>query len=171
MKRTFFYAVWGAAISLGVLNASDSLESIADIRVAYAKVNKLASSITPEVVPVNDQSSEGGEAKIYKTKEGAVHLIRELLMGETGKWQREIYYANKEPFFIFEVTSRYNVPMYLPQFDVKKTERTEDRYYFLHGKMVRWLHGKESIKSVDPTFAKKERILLEEAREWLKRVK
>jgi len=170
MKRYAYVPVAVAAWLLPYTTFAQ-IDSIAQIRSEYAAINRQAASLNRQVVSLNDRSSEGGEVTIYRNKNGAVRLVREVVMGETGKVQREYYYEANVPFFVFEVTTRYNAPIYLPQFNPSLSEKSEERYYFLHGKMVRWLHGKESIKSVDPTFAKKERTLLEEAREWLERVK
>jgi|GEM_PF-3558199 len=170
MKRYAYVPVAVAAWLLPYTTFAQ-IDSIAQIRSEYAAINRQAASLNRQVVSLNDRSSEGGEVTIYRNKNGAVRLVREVVMGETGKVQREYYYEANVPFFVFEVTTRYNAPIYLPQFNPSLSEKSEERYYFLHGKMVRWLHGKKSIKSVDPTFAKKERILLEEARKWLERVK
>ena len=168
MKRYAYVPVAVAAWLLPYTTFAQ-IDSIAQIRSEYAAINRQAASLNRQVVSLNDRSSEGGEVTIYRNKNGAVRLVREVVMGETGKVQREYYYEANVPFFVFEVTTRYNAPIYLPQFNPSLSEKSEERYYFLHGKMVRWLHGKTQMPLGTKVSMRKESEVLEAAKGWLKR--
>ncbi|MES2554725.1 MAG: hypothetical protein V4604_01165 [Bacteroidota bacterium] len=92
------------------------------------------------------ESAEGGEATFYYWNSKLEKIVVRHF-GETGQSLSEFYLLEGELSFVLERSYKYNRPMYWDSthmkenndtevFDIKKSELTEDRSYFVKGKMV-----------------------------------
>jgi hypothetical protein len=80
---------------------------------------------------------------------------------------REYYFWNDRLFFVFEIWSRYNrrIGSDGPS-PVRVVSKTEARFYFLNGSLIRWLDGKQE-NSIGSSDAKEwESELLDTAKEF-----
>jgi len=159
MLKKFTFVV---LVGISLLHATE-INSIADIRKVYTQIHNTLSSMYLKRIDVSYQSSEGGEIKVYSNPKAHLRMIKKELFGEMGKYIHESYYADDKLFFVFEADIRYNAPMYSNMFDSKQNEVIEDRYYFIHGKMIRWLHGKKQIDPKSQDFEKKAQEILQTA--------
>ena len=147
----------GAAVILFSASSAVADPAISQIRAEYQAIRKALPTYSEESVDLADESTEGGEAKIYRDKQKDIRLIRTNQYGEMGKTIMEFYYQNGSLIFAYRESHQYNAPFYMtPEkakevgsepFDPKKTKIVENRYYFLNGKMIRWLD--EAKKQID----------------------
>ncbi len=133
-----------------------------DIKVQYQRIHDHLSGYTKQHVELNDVSAEGTVAEIYRDSHGAVRLVNVTSFGEMGKSEEAYYFHHNKLFFLYAVTTRYNAPFYAEgQFDPKRSKIFRDRYYFVHGKMSRWIDN--AHKKISPTskvFQEKEEEIL-----------
>jgi lambda repressor-like predicted transcriptional regulator len=73
-------------------------------------------------------SLEGGQSAAYYSKD-TLKLIVDKTYGETSQIVAHYYFNNKQLIFAYIVKYDYNVPINLEQFDLKKSRKTEQRYY------------------------------------------
>jgi hypothetical protein len=147
----------GMAVMLFSASSAIADPTIAQIRAEYQTIRQALPTYSEESIDLADASTEGGEAKIYRDKQKDIRLIRTNQYGEMGKTIMEFYYQNGSLIFTYRESHQYNVPFYMTSekskevesesFDPKKTKIVENRYYFLNGKMIRWLD--EANKQID----------------------
>ena len=96
------------------------------------------------------ESAEGGEAKYYYQKNKLEKIITRIF-GESGQTLTEYYLLNEQLSFVYEKDYKYNRPLYYDTkamkenndteaFDFDKSEITENRSYFVNGKLVHILN-------------------------------
>jgi len=153
----------------GSLSANDS--AILEIRKEYKNIRDALPSLKKAQLELSGYSAEGGRATAYSDSRKDIRLIRVELYGESGKMFEEFYYRNGSLIFAFYESHRYNVPFYVtPEvakdaggvaFDPKKTEITEDRYYFENGRMLRWIdENKRDVGTTSQEFRDSEKAIL-----------
>lgn len=81
-------------------------------------------------------SLEGGEFQVFRSKD-TLKLVIDKTYGETGQVQEYYYYDKQQVIFAYIIRYDYNVPMNLPEFDLKKSKKTEQRYYFQQEVLVK----------------------------------
>jgi len=135
-----------------IIFSNAKISSIADIKQEYQKIKSTEKSLTTKKREISDISAEGAEATYYYDK-GALKIVKLNIYGETFKSVEEYYFNNGKLFFSFSKDYRYNAPMYATEyFDPKKTKITTQRFYFINGKMVKWLDA--NYKKVPPSSSK-----------------
>jgi hypothetical protein len=118
-----------------------------------------------------EYSAEGGKIKAYYDDT----ILRKAIVsyfGETGQKIVDYYFWDNEIFFIFVEDYNYNSPVYVAEdlpkegieaYDKKKTEGTQNRYYFTKNKLIRWIGpDKKNIDNKSPAFLKKQEELLKD---------
>jgi hypothetical protein len=136
-------------------------DSVEAIRREYRAIRRALSGMRKETVSLQGQSTEGGERTLYRDDSGKVRMVRDEVMGETGKWLREAYFAGGKPFFVYEATTRYDAPIYAENFHPERSTTTENRYYLPGGRLSRWLRGKQPVDPHSHKFAAKAKSLRE----------
>jgi hypothetical protein len=152
----------GAVVILCAASSAVADPAISQIRAEYQAIRKALPTYSEESVNLADESTEGGEAKVYRDQQKGIRLIRTDQYSEMGKTLMEFYYQNGSLIFAYREDHQYNVPFYMtPEiakevgsepFDHKKTKIVENRYCFLNGKMIRWLD--EAKKQIDTRTTK-----------------
>ncbi|MDV3955013.1 hypothetical protein J2O08_14105 [Elizabethkingia anophelis] len=99
------------------------------------------------------ESAEGGEAKYYYQKNKLEKIITRIF-GESGQTLTEYYLLNGQLSFVYEKNYKYNRPLYYDTkamkenndteaFDFDKSEITENRGYFVNGKLIHILNSED----------------------------
>jgi hypothetical protein len=124
--------------------------AILHIRGEFQSIQQALRSLTVQSVDLDGYSTEGGEAKAFRDKNGDIRFIKVELLFESGKSFQEYYYENGRLIFAFVQDHRYNVPFYVTPdvakeigaepFDSGKTTIAENRYYFVNARLVRWVN-------------------------------
>lgn len=131
----------------GVYPQATEKEIVDRIREHYAYINETVKDSEPVTCELQGYSTEGGELQgwLHFTEE-YVKKTRATLYGEMGRRVIECYYWDNDPVFCFEAMSSYDKPFG----EVVSVE--ENRYYFHHGEMVRWLDKNKQQVSPDHSF-------------------
>jgi hypothetical protein len=148
----------GAAL----IQAADSPveEKIKSIRAKYTEIEKELKDCRQVKRDLPDESAEGGELTAY-FKVSNLRKLSAKFFGETGKALEEYYFAENEVIFVLRVESRYTKPMS----GVVKN-RTEQRFYFADGKLIRWLNPDNKDVTADAAAAERQRELLASAKKY-----
>jgi len=133
-------------------------EKIKAIRTKYAQIEKGLKDARQVKRDLPGESAEGGELTAW-FRDRSVTKLSATFYGETGKALEEYYFWDSELIFIFRVESHYTKPMS----GVVKT-KTEDRFYFADGKLIRWLDPAK--KEVTSGVSERERGLLTSAKKY-----
>ena len=166
---TFFGCVILLAVSLSDCAAhqpasSDSTASvIRTIRGEYAAINAAiqAKKLQVTTKDLEGLSTEGGEMrKYFEGKELRKTVIE--VFGETGKWLTEYYYVHGELFFCYSADTKYTKSIAVEGNRIRAVE--QNRYYFEHGKMIRWINPAGKIVSAI-RYSKKTKELLDELKD------
>ncbi|HVF71466.1 MAG TPA: hypothetical protein VM940_07635 [Chthoniobacterales bacterium] len=131
-KRAFVVCLVFVAASLPAADSSAE-EKVKTIRSRYAQIEKNLKSARQVTRDLPGESAEGGELKAY-FKDRAVEKLSATFLGETGEAVEEYYFWNSELIFVFRVESHYTKPMS----GIVKN-KTEERFYFADGKLIRWV--------------------------------
>lgn len=135
--------------------STDSL--INDIRAKYQSIRihlKSYDTISREEL---DETAEGGQTNAFYNNTD-LKLIEIISYFEMGKYELELYFDRGLLFFAYEKRYKYNRPIYWDKkymqknndsatYDPKKTVVEQERYYFHHEKLIRWLDNDK--KEVD----------------------
>ena len=126
------------------------------IRENFKRINSTSKWTKVDTKSIHGQSTEGGTAKFYYSINGLEKIVA-TYYGETGKSIEEYYLENGKILFVFEQIYRYNRPIYWDEqraqehgdneeFDMEKSEITENRYYFDKDILFQQLKGNEKKK-------------------------
>lgn len=171
----------GILIFSNFSQADDS--AINSIRKEYQLIQQGLPKFETETVELEDYALEGADAKAYRDKTGNIRLIKADLFHESGKEFKNFYYQNGKLIFALYITHRYNqhtgiTPEIAKQegieeaFDPKKTLITEDRYYFLNNKMIRWIdENKKEVKLNTNEFKDSEEEVMANSNDMLSKFK
>jgi hypothetical protein len=174
------FALLFALLFAGAALAEDP--AVLRIRKEYQSILSALPRLKAESFELTGYSTEGGEAKAFRDRNGDIRLIKVELFFESGKVLEEFYYEKGALIFAFYQSHRYNAPFYVTpetakeiggvSFDPKKTTVTEDRYYFDKGSMIRWLNeDKVAVKPENKDFKDAEKEILETSNEMLSKFK
>ena len=135
------------------------LRSIDAIKAEYRTIHDHLPGYIRQQKDLDGVSSEGAVAEIYRDGNGTVKRVTVKSYGERGKEEAEYYFHNDRLFFLYEVTTRYNAPIYAEgHFDPKRSRVFRDRYYFIGGKMVRWIdRDHRTVSPESKAFRERER--------------
>jgi len=111
---------------------------ITNIRTEYQKIN--SSKLRVVDAEPQEESSEGGEVKKYYDGKGLRKIVAEY-DGAIGKATWEFYFSGEELCFVYQVESTYDKPM-----SGHVIKKEENRYYFHHQRLIRWIDSKGKVK-------------------------
>src|ERR1051325_10095527 len=160
MKRFLVLVCLLAAV--GPLRAADpGVEGkVKSIRAKYAEIERELKECRQVKRDLPDESAEGGELTAY-FKGATLRKLSARVFGETGKALEEYYFLENELIFVLRVDTRYTKP----NSGVVKN-KTEQRFYFAGGKLIRWLNPDNKNVTADPAKAERESELLASAKEY-----
>ena len=120
-----------------------------------------------------DQSTGGSTISKYYDN-GNLVKIRVEHLGETGKLYQEYFIKNQSLLFVYEQKFEYNMPYYVTKkmaeemgfeegYDPKKTNKSDSRYYFQNGTLIRWINPKgEVIRSKNLDWEKQQDLIIDD---------
>jgi hypothetical protein len=141
-------------------------KAIETIRSQYARINRDLHMCRQIKREIDGYSTEGGELTSYFFHSSICKAVA-LLGHEKGQISREYYFWNDRLFFVLEVWSRYNrrIGSEDPS-PVRVVDKTEARFYFLNGSLIRWLDGKQENPIMSSDAKQRESELLDTAKEF-----
>ncbi|MCT3733616.1 hypothetical protein HZQ80_05425 [Elizabethkingia anophelis] len=128
------------------------------------------------------ESAEGGEAKYYYQKNKLEKIITRIF-GESGQTLTEYYLLNGQLSFVYEKNYKYNRPLYYDTkamkenndteaFDFDKSEITENRGYFVNGKLIHILNSEDCGAPFSSDYiAEEQKSILSEYNKLLKLIR
>ncbi|HFK5527624.1 TPA: hypothetical protein ACGZ99_001674 [Elizabethkingia anophelis] len=128
------------------------------------------------------ESAEGGEAKYYYQKNKLEKIITRIF-GESGQTLTEYYLLNGQLSFVYEKNYKYNRPLYYDTkamkenndteaFDFDKSEITENRGYFVNGKLIHILNSEDCGAPFSSDYiAEEQKSILSEFSQLLKLIR
>ncbi|HIB8178704.1 hypothetical protein [Elizabethkingia anophelis] len=128
------------------------------------------------------ESAEGGEAKYYYQKNKLEKIITRIF-GESGQTLTEYYLLNGQLSFVYEKNYKYNRPLYYDTkamkenndteaFDFDKSEITENRGYFVNGKLIHILNSEDCGAPFSSDYiAEEQKSILSEYSKLLKLIR
>lgn len=129
-------------------------EKVKIIRTHFDEIERDLSRCKQVKRDLSGESTEGGELTAYFLGQSLRKLAAKFF-GETGQALEEYYFWNDRLFFVLRVDSRYDKPL-----SGKVKSKSEERFYFADGVLIRWLDpGKKNVP------ARPE--LEQRGREWL----
>jgi hypothetical protein len=135
-------------------------EKIKSIRAKYTEIEKQLKDCREVKRDLPGESAEGGELTGYFNK-SKLRKLSAKFFGETGKALEEYYFAENQLIFVLRVESRYTKPMS----GVVKN-KTEQRFYFADGKLIRWLNPDNKDVSAGAAAGEREHELLVSAKKY-----
>jgi hypothetical protein len=161
MKLVLVIVLLLSAVSAGAADSGVE-EKVKAIRVKYAQIEKGLKDARQVKRDLPGESAEGGELTAW-FRDRSVAKLSATFFGEMGKAQEEYYFWDSELIFVFRVESHYTEPMS----GVVKN-KTEERFYFADGKLIRWLDAAK--KEVTSGVSERERELLASAKRYAARI-
>ncbi|MBN8855183.1 MAG: hypothetical protein BGO55_24745 [Sphingobacteriales bacterium 50-39] len=142
MIRAFIFILL-PLLSIGTYGQGGAVQDstevfISNIRAEYQKIN--SSKLRVVDAEPQDESSEGGEVKKYYDGKRLRKIVADYA-GAIGKTMWEYYFSGEELCFVYEVAYTYDRPM-----SGHVIKKEENRYYFRHRQMIRWIDNKGKIK-------------------------
>lgn len=139
-----------------------------DLRTNFTRINQINDWKEIKTMPLNDESSEGGEINFYYSENGLEKIIT-THFGEMGTATTEYYLLNNELSFVFEIIIQYNSPFYLTEtntnsieiFDPTKSSKIENRHYFYQNKIIKQILDSKCAESPAECKKKDQERLLE----------
>ncbi len=128
------------------------------------------------------ESAEGGEVKYYYQKNKLEKIITRIF-GESGQTLTEYYLLNGQLSFVYEKNYKYNRPLYYDTkamkenndteaFDFDKSEITENRGYFVNGKLIHILNSEDCGAPFSSDYiAEEQKSILSEFSQLLKLIR
>jgi hypothetical protein len=158
MKRLF--GILCVFVALCSARAADPAveEKIKAIRTKYAQIEKALKDCRQVKRDLPGESAEGGELTAW-FRDRSVTKLSAMFYGESGKALEQYYFWDSELIFVFRVDWHYTQPTS----GVVKN-KTEDRFYFADGKLIRWLDPAK--KEVTTGVSERERDLLARAKKY-----
>jgi hypothetical protein len=159
MNKSLLIALLFVATSVQAV-ASSVEETVKTIRARYSEIERGLKDCRQVKRDLPDESAEGGELMAW-FKGSSLQKLSARFFGESGKALEEYYFSGDQLVFVLRVESRYTKPMS----GVVKT-KTEERFYFSDGKLIRWLDAEKKDVTAITEKAKRERELLASARKY-----
>jgi hypothetical protein len=158
-KLLVMVCLLAAATSLQAANPAVE-EKIKSIRAKYTEIETQLKDCRQAKRDLPGESAEGGELTGY-FNESNLRKLSAKFFGETGKALEEYYFAENQLIFVLRVESHYTKPMS----GVTKN-KTEQRFYFADGKLIRWLNPDNKDVTGDAAAAERQRELLASAKKY-----
>jgi hypothetical protein len=159
--KNFFVAAMFLTASLSLRAADSSVEEkIKTIRGHYSEIEGSLKNCKQVKRDLPGESAEGGELAAY-FKGPSLRKLSAKFLGESGKALEEYYFWEDQLIFVLRVESHYTKPMS----GVTK-EKTEERFYFADGNMIRWLDAQKKDMPASAEKASCERDLLAAAKKY-----
>jgi hypothetical protein len=160
MKR-FFIIVCLLATVRPLAAADTSIdEKVKVIRAKYAEIENELKGYRQVKRDLPDESAEGGQLTAY-FKGATLRKLSARFFGETGKALEEYYFVENELIFVLRVDTRYTKPN-----SGVVRNKTEQRFYFVGGKLIRWLNPDNRDVTADLARPERERELLTDAKKY-----
>jgi hypothetical protein len=159
MNKRLLIALLFVSVSARAVDPSVE-QKVKAIRAKYEQIEKGLKDSRQVKRDLPGESAEGGELTAY-FKDRSVEKLSAKFLGETGKALEEYYFWNSELIFVLRVESHYTKPLS----GVVKT-KSEERFYFSDGKLIRWLGDGNKPVPLGPESDKRERKLSESAAKY-----
>lgn len=127
----------GSCESVAVAKAERLATLIEDNRSRYASSSRM----------LRGQSAEGGEQTTY-TENGVVVIVREVLLGETGKSEITYYLSDNNPFLIRREVTKYKLPINVDSSGVAASVDRETYYLGEDQALCSW-YLNDTVRVVD----------------------
>jgi hypothetical protein len=164
-------------IFLILLSPPENDTIIKEIKHQYSEIKSSLVQMKKDTIELQNMSSEGGSAIVYKDKSGHIRLITSELYFESGKSLDEFYFANDSLIFVYLKIHKYNVPFYVDSsmvketgdesFDPSKTKVSEERCYFFKNKLIQWIGPNRKLVSRKNSYENKEKEIMDFCKELL----
>lgn len=148
------------------------IPDISLIRSEYQAIREALPGLVSEQAEILDLSTEGGEATAFRDPDGNIRLLALELFFDTGMTREEFYFSKGSLIFVLRARHQYNAPVYFSQeeanllgeeaFDAEKTTLSEDRFYFHHEKMIRWLDNDRNPVALESALFREKGIAMRE---------
>lgn len=137
---------------------------IKGIRQRYTEVERDLKQCRPVKRDLPGESAEGGNLTGY-FKDSSLRKLAAQFYGESGQALEEYYFWDSQLFFVLRTESHYTKPL---SGVVKR--KTEDRFYFDHGKLIQWLGPDKKPVAPGPEAQERGGELLAQARRFSARI-
>lgn len=146
-----------------VRQAEKPADPVRTIRQRFTTINQGIRRYKKVKKELSGFSAEGGELIAYLDGRAIVKIVA-TYYGETGRTLEEYYYWNGELIFVLRKELTYDKPL-----SGKVVRTKEDRFYFDHRTLIKWIdqEGKQ-ISSADPEFSKQQQEYLDSSEQFLK---
>ena len=135
-------------------------EKVKGIRAKYSEIEKQLKDYRQVKRDLPDESAEGGELTAYFKGPG-LRKLSARLFGETGNVLEELYFDDNGLIFVLRNETGYTEPN-----SGVVMSKTEQRFYFADGKLIRWLNPDNKDVTNDAAVPRRERELLAEAKKY-----
>lgn len=139
-------------------------EKLKAIRQRYAEVQRDLKQCRQVKRDLPGESAEGGNLTGY-FQDSSLRKLAAQFYGESGKALEEYYFWDGQLFFVLRTESHYTKPL---SGVVKR--KTEDRFYFDHGKLIQWLGPAKKPVTLGPEAEERGSELLAQARRFSARI-
>ncbi len=135
-------------------------DPIPSIRQHYAQINRNAARYRKVKKNLSGFSEEGGTLVAYFDGPNIMKIAANYY-GEGGKSYEEYYYGNGKLIFVLRRDYQYNKPL-----SGKVVRTTENRFYFKHDQMIRWIdeNGKQ-VATDTSEYAEKQKDYLDSSKQ------
>lgn len=136
--------------------AVDSLEAaIGRIRQRYAEIQRGLPRYRCRTLSLDGFSAEGGELQACYDG-AALRKLTARYFGESGRAEEQYFVWGDHVDFVFRQTERYTAPL-----SGSVAAREEQRFYFVEGRLVRWIGSDDSAQPVTSSDAQDEATRLQ----------
>lgn len=148
-------------IAAAIRAANPSVEDkVKVIRAHYAEIERDLKDCRQVKRDLPEESTEGGQLTAY-LKDSSVRKLSANFFGEMGRTLMEYYFWDSQLIFVLRVESRYTKILS----GVVKS-KTEERFYFADGSLIRWLDAEKKDVTASAEKAARERHLLTDAKKY-----
>lgn len=159
MNKSVIVCFLFAAVSVRAADSSAE-EKVKTIRAHYSEIEGSLKNCKQLKRDLPEESTEGGELTAY-LKDSSVRKLSAKFFGEMGRTLMEYYFWDNQLIFVLRVESRYTKILS----GVVKS-KTEERFYFSDGSLIRWLDAKNKDVTASPDKAARERDHLADAKKY-----
>lgn len=160
MNKSFIIACFLFAVVSARAADSSVEEKVKTIRAHYSEVEGSLKNCKQVKRDLPEESTEGGELTAY-LKDSSVRKLSAKFFGEMGRTVYEYYFWDNQLIFVLRVESRYTKILS----GVVKS-KTEERFYFADGSLIRWLDAQNKDVTASPDKAARERDLLADGKKY-----
>lgn len=148
-------------IAAAICAADSSVEEkVKTIRAHYTEIEGSLKNCKQVKRDLPEESTEGGQLTAY-LKDSSVRKLSANFFGEMGRTLMEYYFWDNQLIFVLRVESRYTKILS----GVVKS-KTEERFYFADGSLIRWLDAQKKDVTASAEKAARERHLLADAKKY-----